>query len=45
MADEDEAKEYRWETGYERTWLVFLFNHLLLLLLFSIERNTYNIQF
>lgn len=27
MADEDEAKEYRWETGYERTWLVILFNH------------------
>lgn len=44
MADEDEAKEYRWETGYERTWLVILFNHFLLLL-FSIEHNTNNIQF
>ena len=20
MADEEEGKEYRWETGYERTW-------------------------
>lgn len=22
MADEDDIKEYRWETGYERTWYV-----------------------
>lgn len=20
MADEDDIKEYRWETGYEKTW-------------------------
>lgn len=20
MADDDEIKEYRWETGYEKTW-------------------------
>lgn len=20
MADEDDGKEYRWETGYEKTW-------------------------
>jgi hypothetical protein len=20
MADEDDPKEYRWETGYEKTW-------------------------
>jgi len=20
MAEEDEGKEYRWETGYEKTW-------------------------
>lgn len=20
MADEEEEKEYRWETGYEKTW-------------------------
>lgn len=23
MTDEDEPKEYRWETGYERTWYGF----------------------
>ena len=23
MADEEEEKEYRWETGYEKTWYVF----------------------
>lgn len=23
MADDDEGKEYRWETGYEKTWWVF----------------------
>lgn len=25
MADEDEVKEYRWETGYEKTWCVIHF--------------------
>lgn len=24
MAEEEDPKEYRWETGYERTWSVFL---------------------
>lgn len=23
MAEEEEEKEYRWETGYEKTWYVF----------------------
>lgn len=22
MAEEEEEKEYRWETGYEKTWYV-----------------------
>lgn len=22
MADEEEEKEYRWETGYEKTWYI-----------------------
>jgi hypothetical protein len=22
MAEDEEGKEYRWETGYERTWYV-----------------------
>lgn len=30
MAEEEDPKEYRWETGYERTWSVFLnfYSHL-----------------
>lgn len=28
MADEEpETKEYRWETGYEKTWLVLIYYH------------------
>jgi hypothetical protein len=23
MAEEEEGKEYRWETGYEKTWWVY----------------------
>lgn len=32
MADEEEEKEYRWETGYEKTWYSYFleyFNELL----------------
>lgn len=25
MADEEEEKEYRWETGYEKTWYILTF--------------------
>lgn len=24
MADEEEEKEYRWETGYEKTWYKYV---------------------
>lgn len=35
MADEEDPKEYRWETGYERTWCVIF----LLYIFTSTERN------
>lgn len=25
MADEEEEKEYRWETGYEKTWYIYIY--------------------
>lgn len=29
MGDEDNQKEYRWETGYEKTWYEIINNQLL----------------
>ena len=28
MTEEEDEKEYRWETGYEKTWYVFELTNL-----------------
>lgn len=34
MAEEEEEKEYRWETGYEKTWYSFIYYDILYLYVF-----------
>ena len=37
MADEDDGKEYRWETGYEKTWYNLITFFMLILLQFILK--------
>lgn len=32
MADEEEEKEYRWETGYEKTWYIYIYIYVIMIL-------------